>query len=441
MGFNSGQVCIYSVNECGSSQSSCLYVNITDTIGPLDDIIGATAFCSGVNQSFYITPQAAISNYTWSLPSGSNIVSGQGTNTIIANMANSGSVQVTATNDCDTVFSTIHNVSVYSIPNPSFTTSNIFCIGDTIFFTNTTPGSIVINEWLFGDGSSAYTQDADHVYSNAGNYTVSLIVLNDNGCRDTLNQSITVSFGPVANFNYENHCHKDTIFFYDQSTNGPIIWSWNFDNLSNASGQNSYYIFPALGSYDISLSVTDVYGCIDNKTSTININESPSYTISPMDTSIVMGEFISFNVSSGIEHIWSPSYALDDSSIINPTAQPLINTTYYVISMNEDSCLQTDTINVEITDGFTNFIATAFTPNGDGKNDYFTLRGLGIKDIDIKIFNRWGESVFESSDLHFQWDGTNGGSKLAVGTYAYMVIIKYYDNTEINKKGSINLFR
>ena len=109
--------------------------------------------------------------------------------------------------------------------------------------------------------------------------------------------------------------------------------------------------------------------------------------------------------------------------------------------MNEDSRLQTDTINVEITDGFTNFIATAFTPNGDGKNDYFTLRGLGIKDIDIKIFNRWGESVFESSDLYFQWDGTNEGSKLAVGTYAYMVRIKYYDNTEINKKGSINLFR
>ena len=145
MGYNSGQICIYSVNECGSSQSTCLYVNITDTIGPLDDIIGATAFCSGVNQSFYITPQTSINKYTWSLPSGSNIVSGQGTNTIIANLSNSGSIQVTATNDCDTLFSNIHNVTVYPSPSASFTTSNIFCVGDSVFFTNTTPGSIAIN--------------------------------------------------------------------------------------------------------------------------------------------------------------------------------------------------------------------------------------------------------------------------------------------------------
>ena len=84
---------------------------------------------------------------------------------------------------------------------------------------------------------------------------------------------------------------------------------------------------------------------------------------------------------------------------------------------------------------------TIASSNGDGKNDLFMIRGLGIKDLDIKIYNRWGEPVFESSDKNFGWDGTSNGIKLPVGTYAYIVNITYFDNAEESKKGSINLFR
>ena len=154
-----------------------------------------------------------------------------------------------------------------------------------------------------------------------------------------------------------------------------------------------------------------------------------------------MGEYVSLNVSGGIFHSWTPHEGLDDSTIISPIAQPMNSTTYYVVIMNEDSCYQIDTVNIEVTDGFMLYTPNAFTPNGDGKNDLYKIRGLGVKELYLQIVNRWGEKVYETDDPNFEWDGIFYGKPLPVGTYAYWVKAIYYDGSEETDKGSINLFR
>ncbi len=86
-------------------------------------------------------------------------------------------------------------------------------------------------------------------------------------------------------------------------------------------------------------------------------------------------------------------------------------------------------------------LPNAFTPNGDGANDYFRYVGNNIQSMKIGVFNRWGEMVFSSSDKNSIWDGTQNGDPLPTGTYAYMVEVVFEDGKTGYKNGTVTLFR
>jgi gliding motility-associated-like protein len=90
------------------------------------------------------------------------------------------------------------------------------------------------------------------------------------------------------------------------------------------------------------------------------------------------------------------------------------------------------------------YAPNAFTPNGDGNNDYFEIFGKkdGWKQIQILIFDRWGEKVFESNDMNFKWDGVYKGELMQPGVYVYLLRIVYTNNhTDKLHKGSLTLIR
>jgi gliding motility-associated-like protein len=87
------------------------------------------------------------------------------------------------------------------------------------------------------------------------------------------------------------------------------------------------------------------------------------------------------------------------------------------------------------------YVPTAFSPNNDGANDYFELKGRFIKNIDLSIFNRWGEPVFHSTDMKNQWDGKVNGGDATVGTYAYTLEVTGQRGEVIKQKGTITLAR
>ncbi|MFM1857747.1 MAG: hypothetical protein RLZ05_807 [Bacteroidota bacterium] len=85
------------------------------------------------------------------------------------------------------------------------------------------------------------------------------------------------------------------------------------------------------------------------------------------------------------------------------------------------------------------FVPNAFTPNGDGKNDVVKVYGNYIATIDFRIFNQWGQLIFQSTDLATGWDGKHKGVLQPVGVYAYTLKVTRQDGTEVSKKGAINL--
>jgi len=87
------------------------------------------------------------------------------------------------------------------------------------------------------------------------------------------------------------------------------------------------------------------------------------------------------------------------------------------------------------------FIPNAFTPNNDGLNDQFKAEGNIISGQSMKIFNQWGELIFETSTTGAGWDGTHKGKAQPVGVYIYAIRLKLADGTEVLRKGSVNLIR
>jgi len=141
------------------------------------------------------------------------------------------------------------------------------------------------------------------------------------------------------------------------------------------------------------------------------------------------------------------TYTIPSSGTIGTThvvtgLKPLQTVTISVIALGAQTCQNSAAGNgtaKTLSDAI--FIPNVFTPNGDGSNDLFKIYGNSITGIALKMFDQWGELIFEGSDIQKGWDGTYKGKQQPVGVYIYTVKIKLSDGTEVIRKGSLNLVR
>jgi gliding motility-associated-like protein len=147
--------------------------------------------------------------------------------------------------------------------------------------------------------------------------------------------------------------------------------------------------------------------------------------------------------SGGVQYIWEAAAGIKDLSIPDPVVRPAIPTTYHVQVINANGCGSIDSVTVPVntTTALSSFpMASAFTPNGDGKNDCFGFKYWGAVTVDFNIFNRWGELVFHSTTLETCWDGTYKGELQPIGTYVYIIRAKTLCG-DGERKGTVVLLR
>jgi gliding motility-associated-like protein len=116
---------------------------------------------------------------------------------------------------------------------------------------------------------------------------------------------------------------------------------------------------------------------------------------------------------------------------------------YKVVITNENNCADSAYVTVKIFDTHPQiFVPTAFTPNGDGLNDYFRPIAVGISKFDyFRVFNRWGQLVFSTNVNERGWDGRIGGKDQASGTYVWIVHGTDYTGKQVFAKGTVVLIR
>ena len=171
----------------------------------------------------------------------------------------------------------------------------------------------------------------------------------------------------------------------------------------------------------------------------ISLTASPDPIVAGFPVSLVATSSMPYQAIS-----WEPSGQFPDQTASTQTFT-IIDTsqTFSVTGINDNGCLDTASITVVVQPNLGDFfIPNAFTPNGDGRNDVFMVYGSSIRDIDIRIFNQWGQLVFESQDAQRGWDGSYGGHQQPAGVYLYVIKVDLYGQPRtIYKKGSLNLIR
>lgn len=341
-------------------------------------------------------------------------------------------------------------------PNASFTASNPNpCEGDCIDFTDNSTGVNISSwSWDFGGGATPNTstdQNPSNIcFDNVGNYTVSLTITDDNGS-STIEQTITVAdcsggtTPPNANFTYEGDlCQGNCLDFEDLSSGSPTSWQWNFDgaNPSNSSEQNpSNICFDTPGQYNVSLTVANAAGT-STFTFPINISPAPGITVTG-DTTIEVGGTanLSAEVFGPGEVSWTPSNSLNCDDCPDVEATPVLTTIYTVSITDGSGCTGSAqvTVIVEVEDIVG--VPSAFSPNNDGVNDVLRVLGDGIQSIDFKIYNRYGQLVFESNNQTDGWDGTFNGNRLNQGVFAYTLEYTLVNGVKGQKEGSVTLVK
>jgi gliding motility-associated-like protein len=225
---------------------------------------------------------------------------------------------------------------------------------------------------------------------------------------------------------------SETVSVNGGVSNYSFLWS---------NGQTTPTILDLLaGIYTVT--VTDGNGCSLSVNGTVAVSPNPVASAGS-DTSIAIGGSASLNSSGGTSYLWIPSSYLSCTTCTNPVATPPESTTYCVIVGNGAGCRDTACVRVTVGDVTCGepFIPSAFSPNGDGQNEFECFYGNCIQSFKFEIYDRWGEKVFETTDQKICWDGKYNGKQMNSGVYVYALDAVKTTGEKIKMKGNITLFR
>jgi gliding motility-associated-like protein len=226
--------------------------------------------------------------------------------------------------------------------------------------------------------------------------------------------NITPTFTPVSAI-----CSGETLNTLPTTSNNGITGTWS-PAINNTTTTNYTYT-PTAGQC----------ATTTNLTISVNPNITPAFTTV---SAICSGETLNALLTTSIEGItgtWSPN--------LNNTA-----TTTYTFTPSVGQCATTTNLTINVRDGFTTFYApNAFTPDGNGLNDNFIPICSGIENYNLKVFNRWGELIFETDDISIGWDGRYKGNLIEDGTYLWIISYRSIcpDKKNIKKIGHVTLLK
>ncbi len=429
-------VYLLSSFSCGIADSITL--NIMDT--PSAHILTPdTTICSGVSFPLRTTGTPGLA-YSWSPATGLSsaaiaepTASPTATATYIMNAALTGS-------GCPTITSAV-TVVVDNAVITLLTADTSLC-GSASVSMLVTGDPALSYSWSPAAGlSNPFIQDPIATPDTTTDYTVTATSI-DGRCSSSASVLITVANPGVS------VAFKDTTICLNSSmqllVHGPTWLSYNW---SPSTGLSNPYTRQPIASptttttYTITATVAGS-SCITTGEVTVHVASASIKNITANHT-IPYGSSIQLNADSVLYYMWTPDNgSLNNTNINDPVATPLAPTTYVVHGLDKYGCPASDSVKIDLT--YDNiFIPDAFTPNNDGRNDFFRIANLGYyKLVNMSVYNRWGALVYHVTDGDNKgWDGTYYGAPQDMGTYNYLVIIESPEGITQTFKGNVTLIR
>ena len=214
-------------------------------------------------------------------------------------------------------------------------------------------------------------------------------------------------------------------------------WNWNFGDGNEASTQNVQHLYSKGGNYRVALWAMGSNGCSSNRAfDSIKINSASVFAGN--DTTVMNGYPFVLSGKGNGSFLWSPSLGLSNLTVSNPSATLSSNQTYQLTVTTPEGCIADDSITIKVFTGPAIYIASAFTPNGDGRNELLLPVYVGIKELKrFVIFNRWGQVVFQTKDTGMGWTAMNAPA----GTYVWFVEAVNFMSQPVVLKGTVTIVR
>lgn len=414
--------------------------------------------CAGLTQQFNNTSTSS-STYHWDFGTNPTETSTVKSPTYTYTSPGTYTVSLLAGNGTHCFDSVSRQIQVNESLIVSFIHDDSLCISNPIVNFDasiTGPANYTIN-WDFGNvssPSSSTIEDPTVTYLTPGKHPVKLTVSLAT-CSVSEQSIVTIFKSPSIGFTFADrlYCTPAVVDFINQSqSQTPLTYFWELGNGQTATTPNASGIYTDSGIYSITLTIISNVGCIDTltltKDSLFKVNPSPvaAFELSDLEVDICNSQVAFIDRSSDA---LSYNYFFDDKNFRsfepNPTHSYLTSGLKRptLIVTNGFGCSDTATRTLYV-EPFTVYIPNAFTPDGSELNEYFKpIIYLPVDIWEFKIFDRWGELIFESTNPTDYWDGTYKGLPVPMGIYTYR--LDYRSCEEIDSErtifGHVNVLR
>lgn len=323
------------------------------------------------------------------------------------------------------------------------------CTNFTVAFNNSTvaPTNNTTYRWDFGDGNTSSVTNPTHNYPGPGTYTVRLIGENPNACNspDSMIRIVTITNNIVkATITpLDTYCTSDNIQFTSNSYNATShLWMFGDGNQSSLESPTHQYTQP--GTYYVTYIAFNMQACnvSDTVRDTLVIQQGPNidFTYTPLTPLVNSGTQFHNLTTLANSYFWE--FGDGRTSTLFEPFHNYYKTGQFEVCLTATNELGCQSRMCRFVSAIVQNVAevpTAFSPNGDGKNDRLYVRGYNIESIEFKIFNRWGQLVYESTDLEEGWDGHHNGKLAEMDAFAYQVNVVFRDGETKTLQGNVTI--
>ena len=403
-----------------------------------------------------INSPGVISSYKWFVD-GVQVSDRQNPSFVSTDVGSSSLMQVVESdNGClDTL---IKSLLVNPLPVVSFSSADN-CENDITLISSTSTiasGSINDHQWTIERNNYLYVSFVDFQFPSAGTYSVKLVEESDQGCLDSTTTDVVIHPLPLLDVTLADYdgCMPFEIDIINntQITSGSISsYRWEFGDGNVQTGDITNYTYQNPGTYNIKVHATSDQGCSDSLdiSNQVTVYDLPNadFRFSPLEPSTIT-EFVTFKDSSSSD-VTQWDWSISDGGMYSGSEvrHTFADSGTFQVSLlvtNDNGCTDEEVKDVYVNADLFIHIPNSFTPNGDPLNNTYGLGGLtqGVVDLNLRIYNRWGEQIFESTNVDDRWDGTYKGKPVPQGVYVYLI---QFTNPKRSQwyyyKGEIHLLR
>lgn len=352
----------------------------------------------------------------------------------------------------------IKNVQIESLEIPVITGAAKACLNSEgtynkqhIYTLSNTPNDSLVYTWSSDASNTIEIINPTTIrvkWGTTGQHKLQLHQRNPiTGCENSA--EFTVEIGKldppnIKRGNYEG-CIPLNVNFTEASGNKQYKCAWYYENKKISSQSHTSHSFDKTGEHQVKLVVTDEYGCVDSAFSSVTVYPKAHADFEILNNPPV---YISDTVrlknhsENAVHYFWDLDYG-QTSTEVNPVSQYNYPGIYRITlwAYNGNNCPDTISRPVDVRVIPWLIVPNAFTPNGDGLNDYFSVNHGWMTDFEILILNRWGEILYRTTDINFKWDAKYMGEDVPSGVYVFKIFARDYYDQAIPLNGDITVLR